>query len=267
MITEAGKAGKPDAGMGAMRLPGGAVLETGWWGDRADPVLVLLHEGLGSVGLWRETPGRLAALGFSVFAYSRAGYGRSSPCALPRPADYLHREAIEVLPAVLAAAGIGEHVLVGHSDGASIAMIHAGSTPGPGLRGVVAMTPHYFVEEMCIPALQATREAYLAGGLRGRLARHHDHVDCAFHGWNDTWLSAGFRGFDLAAELGRIAVPVLQVHGAEDPYGTTAQTAYAEAHMRAPVRTLVAQAQHAPHVEAADFVLPAIAGFARDCFA
>lgn len=267
MITEGAQTGKASPRMGAMRLDDGTRLETAWWGPLDGPALVLLHEGLGSIALWRDTPQRLAEAGFPVFAYSRAGYGRSDACALPRPVDYLHVEATRVLPQVLAAEGIGAHVLVGHSDGATIAAIHAGREPTPGLRGIVLMTPHYFVEAMCLDALRETREAYATGGLRARLARHHDHVDAAFRGWNDTWLNPAFAALDLTAELRAIAVPVLQVHGEEDPYGTMAQMAFAEARVRAPLRTLVAPARHAPHHEAAEVVLPAIADFARARFA
>jgi pimeloyl-ACP methyl ester carboxylesterase len=253
--------------MGAMRLSSGVRLETAWWGQPGAPALVLLHEGLGSIALWRDTPQRLAAGGWPVFAWSRAGYGHSDACALPRPLSYLHDEARLVLPEVLAAAGIGRHVLVGHSDGASIAAIHAGSTPHPGLAGIVAMTPHYFVETMCLDALRQARIAYAEGDLRARLARYHDHVDAAFHGWNDIWLDPAFAAsFDLADCLARIRVPLLQIHGKNDPYGTTAQTGYAEAHVTAPVRTLIVPARHAPHQEAAQIVVPEILGFARACF-
>lgn len=255
--------GKTGPRMGVMRLADGVRLATAWWGPAPDaaPSLVLLHEGLGSITLWRDTPDRLAESGFGVFAWSRQGYGRSDACALPRPISYLHDEATRALPQVLAQAGIGAHILVGHSDGASIAAIHAGTAPHPGLAGLVLMTPHYFVETMCLAALAETRDAYPAG-LRARLARHHDHVDAAFHGWNDTWLNPAFHRLDLAPELARIAVPVLQIHGADDPYGTTAQTDYAEARVPAPITTLIAPCRHAPHLEAPAIVLPAISGFA-----
>ncbi len=266
MNTEPTATDKTVPRMGALHLSNGTRLETAWWGQPGAPVLVLLHEGLGSIALWRDTPSRLAAMGFAVFAYSRTGYGRSDTCALPRPVSYLQNEAREVLPQVLRLAGIARCVLVGHSDGASIAAIHAGSDPLPGVAGIVAMTPHYFVEPMCLAALRETRALYTEGSLRARLARHHDHPDAAFHGWNDTWLDPAFHAaFDLSDCLSRIRVPVLQIHGEADPYGTTAQTSFAEARVTAPIRTLIAPARHAPHQEAADLVLGEIAGFARSC--
>lgn len=252
---------------GFLTLEDGVRLETAWWGPGpADaPTLILLHEGLGSITQWRGLPETLARqTGFGVFAYARRGYGRSTACALPRPIDYLHEEGRRVLPGVIAAAGIGAHVLVGHSDGASIATIHAGSAATPGLRGLVVMSPHYFVEDMCLVEIAKADKAFREGDLRRRLSKHHDDVDAAFRGWNDVWLNPDFRALDLTDCLEGIAVPMLQIQGIEDPYGTPAQTAMAERLVRSPLSTLLlpAPARHSPHIEAPEPTVPAIAGFA-----
>ncbi len=244
----------------------GARVEAAWWGEpRAAPVLVLLHEGLGSVGLWRDFPARLAAAtGRAVFAFSRFGYGGSDPRPLPWPITYMHEEALEVLPRVLEAAGIGPHVLVGHSDGASIASIAAGRQGGadPQLAGLVLIAPHFFVEDMALEAIAAARVAYDEGDLRPRLARYHANPDIAFRGWNLSWLAPGFRAFDLRDEVARWSVPALILQGGADPYGTMAQPQFAERVARVPVRTrLLDEARHAPHLETPEPALAAILAF------
>ena len=244
----------------------GARLEAAWWGEqRAAPTLVLLHEGLGSVGLWRDFPARLAAAtGRAVFAFSRFGYGSSDPRPLPWPLTYMHAEALEVLPQVLDAAGIGPHVLLGHSDGASIASIAAGRPDGadPRLAGLVLIAPHFFVEDVSLEAIAAARVAYEQGDLRARLARYHAHPDIAFRGWNESWLAPGFRAFDLRDEVARWSVPALILQGGRDPYGTMAQARFAERVARVPVWTrLLDEARHAPHLETPEPALAAILAF------
>jgi pimeloyl-ACP methyl ester carboxylesterase len=251
----------------AMILPDGPRLDTAWWGQRdaTRPTLVLLHEGLGSIELWRDFPARLVhATGLAAFAYTRLGYGRSGPCEMPRPVDYLHREALEVLPRVLDAEGIADCILVGHSDGATIAAIHAGVAHDPRVRGVVLIAPHYFVEPLCVEVLGQVRETYESSGLRRRMQRYHDDVDMAFRGWNDIWLSSQFRDFDLSAELAGITVPVLQIQGTDDAYATWAQPEMAERLVRGPIRTVAPAARHAPHLEAVDETLGEIASFVRE---
>ncbi len=240
----------------------GIGLEAASWGaaPAAAATLVLLHEGLGCVALWRDFPERLAAAtGCGVFAWSRQGYGQSDPCPLPRPMDYMQREAAQMLPRVLDAAGVGRCVLIGHSDGASIAAAYA-AAGDPRVRGLVLMAPHYFVEAVCLDSIAAAKVAYETGELRRRLARYHADVDSAFRGWNDAWLDPRFRSeFDLTGLLARIAVPVLQVQGSDDPYGTVAQTAAMERARPDLVQTLLVPARHAPHLEAAAATLHGIA--------
>ncbi len=245
-------------------------IEAAWWGPRRDvaPTLVLLHEGLGSVGLWRDFPARLAAAtGAGVFAYSRFGYGRSAPVALPRPLDYMQREAREVLPRVLDVAGIRQAVLVGHSDGGSIAAIAAGTRDDPRLHGLALIAPHFFVEPISVASIAAIRAEYETGDLRARLARHHADVDGAFRGWADAWLDPGFPGaFDLTPELRRIRIPTLVVQGRQDPYGTDAHAHRAADEIPAGARIVLLDAGHAPHVEATEATVAAVAAFAHDLF-
>ena len=242
-------------------------LEAAWWGPDTEktPTLVLLHEGLGCVALWRDVPERLAAdTGCRVFAYSRFGYGQSDPAALPRPMTYMHDEALEVLPRVLDAAKIRRAVLVGHSDGGSIAAIHAGAVRDPRIAGIVLIAAHFFVEDLNIQSIARIRDEYETTELRTRLARYHANVDVAFRGWNDAWLDPRFRDFDITAYLPNIAVPVLGLQGADDPYGTAAQLHTLQRMVRSPLETrLIPGARHAPHLEAKEATLASIAAFAR----
>ncbi len=242
-------------------------LETKWWGPRAGAAstLVLLHEGLGCVALWRDFPEALAeATGCGVFAYSRFGYGGSHPVTLPRPMHYMHDEALDVLPRVLDEAGIRRAVLIGHSDGGSIAAIHAGAVRDPRVAGVVLIAAHFFVEDINIAAIREIKATYEQGDLRPRLARYHRDVDVAFRGWNDAWLDSRFRAFDITEQVARIEVPVLALQGADDPYGTEAQLRVLERTAKCPVETrLIAGARHSPHLEAKQPTLEAVVPFVR----
>jgi len=234
-------------------------------GPRPDaaPVLVMLHEGLGSVGLWGDFPDKLAAAtGSGVFVYSRAGYGQSSPVALPRPLSYMHDEALNVLPKVLEAIGFVRGLLVGHSDGASIATIYAGSVQDHRLRGLVLMAPHFVVEDISIASIAEARVAYEAADLRAKLSRWHADVDNAFRGWNDAWLDPQFRAWDITDALAYIRVPILIVQGEADHYGTMRQIEVAEQNCYCPVEVaLITDAHHAPHRETPDMALAAVSGF------
>jgi pimeloyl-ACP methyl ester carboxylesterase len=236
-------------------------------GPRPDaaPTLVVLHEGLGCVGLWNEFPDKLAAAtGAGVFVYSRAGYGKSSPVALPRPVTFMHHEAREVLPRLLDAIGFQRGLLVGHSDGASIAAIYAGSVQDHRVRGLVLMAPHFFTEDVGIAEIARAKEAYDKGDLRAKLARWHADVDNAFRGWNEVWLNPEFRAWDITEELAYIRVPVLIVQGEDDQYGTVRQVEVATEECYCPVEVaLLPGARHAPHREAPEVTLKAISEFAN----
>lgn len=244
---------------------GGKRLEYAAWGPPpgAAPTLVLLHEGLGCVALWRDLPERLAAAtGFGVVAYSRAGYGRSDPADLPRPLDYMTREAVAVLPGVLDALGIGRCLLLGHSDGATIAAEHAGRVEDHRVRGLVLIAPHFFTEEIGLAEIAAARKAYVTTELRGRMAKYHRDPDNAFFGWNDVWLNELAGRWNVAEVIDAWRIPCLAIQGAEDQYGTLAQIREIEARSHAPVETaIIAGAHHAPHLEAPDETLAAIAAF------
>src|ERR1700684_1490482 len=228
------------------------------------PTIVMLHEGLGSVALWGDFPDRLqAATGMGVFVYSRAGYGASTSATLPRPLDYMSREALDGLPALLDAIGFERGVLLGHSDGASIAAIHAGGAGDHRVRGVVLIAPHFIVEEVSVASIAEIRKTYEATDLRSKLARWHQNVDNAFYGWNDAWLDPDFRRWDISDYLAYIRVPVAILQGADDQYGTIRQIEIAKEECYCPVDvTIIPGAGHSPHREAPGATLETIAEFA-----
>jgi pimeloyl-ACP methyl ester carboxylesterase len=234
-------------------------------GPRPDaaPTVVMLHEGLGSVDLWGAFPEKIAAAtGAGVLVYSRAGYGRSSPGQLPRTVSFMDEEACEVLPRVLAAIGFERGLLLGHSDGASIAAIYAGSVQDHRVRGLVLIAPHFFTEEMGIAEIRRAREAFAAGTLREKLKRWHADVDCAFRSWSEPWLDPQFGEWNITEALGYIRVPMLIVQGELDQYGTLRQLAAAEQECFCPVETAVLPGiHHAPHREAPELTLNAVADF------
>jgi len=220
---------------------------------------VLLHEGLGSVGLWRGFPERLAkATGRRTIAFSRYGHGLSDPPAQPRTPAFMHEEALEVLPDLLAQLGISRPILVGHSDGASIALIHAAHHP---VEAVVAIAPHVFVEDICIREIELAKVAYEQTDLRERLGRHHRDPDAAFFGWNDVWLHPEFPQWDITGELKRITCPMLLIQGERDQYGTLAQLDAIEQRANGPVTRLHLDCQHSPPTELPDETVAAIAEF------
>jgi len=224
--------------------------------------IVLLHEGLGSVGLWGDFPIRLAAAtGLGVFAYSRAGYGRSSASEMPRRISFMHEEA-QVLRRVLDAIGFSRGVLLGHSDGASIAAIYGGSIADHRVRGLVFIAPHFFAEDFGIAEIERTRAAYETTSLRDKLGRWHQSPDNAFYSWSGPWLDPAFRRFDITEELGYIRVPVLIVQGEDDQYGTLRQVEVAREECYCPVEAVILPGtRHVPHRESAEATLHAIVEF------
>jgi pimeloyl-ACP methyl ester carboxylesterase len=239
-------------------------------GPRPDaaPTIVMLHEGLGSVGLWGSFPDAVAeATGAGVFVYSRAGYGKSKPGAMPRSISFMHEEACTVLPRVLDAIGFQRGLLLGHSDGASIATIYAGSVQDHRIRGLVLMAPHFFIEDMGIAEIERANAAFNAGTLREKLERWHSDVDCAFRSWSEPWLHPDFRKWDITEALGYIRVPILVVQGADDQYGTLKQVAAAEQECFCPVEAAVLpNVRHAPFREAPELTLKIVADFINRLF-
>lgn len=245
----------------------GALLEYRWIAPAAPcrPALVLLHEGLGCVALWKDFPDRLAAAtGAGVLVYSRAGYGRSSPVEVPRPLTYMQDEGLRVLPRLLDAAGLAEVVLLGHSDGGSIALVHAGGAdPGGRVQGLVTFAAHVLCEELSVRSIEEARRAYLDGDLRARLMRlHGDNVDCAFWGWNRAWLDPGFLRWNLEAFLPGIRAPALVIQGRDDQYGTEEQVRRIVRGSGGPTEVLLLDAcGHSPHRDQPEATLRAVAGF------
>jgi len=225
--------------------------------DRAP--LVLLHEGLGSVALWRRFPALLAAAtDRRVIAFSRFGHGRSQPPATPRTRAFFHEEALEVLPALLREVDAERPVLIGHSDGGSIALIAGGALP---VTGIVVLAAHVFVEEMAVTEITRARDAFVDGDLRARMARHHDDPDAAFWGWCDVWLDPAFRSWSLDADVTRITAPTLVLQGAEDPYGSLAQVDRIVDVIGRGAERLIVPGGHSPHLERPTEVVAAIAQF------
>ena len=234
-------------------------------GPRPDaaPTIVMLHEGLGSAGLWGSFPDELAkATGAGVFVYSRAGYGESSGANLPRSTLFLNEEAREVLPRVLAAIGFRRGLLLGHSDGASIATIYAGSVQDHRVRGLVLIAPHFFTEEIGLAEIRRAKKSFESGGLREKLKRWHADVDTAFRSWNEPWLDPAFQKWDITEALGYVRVPILIVQGTDDQYGTLKQIETAQEECYCPVETAILPGvRHVPQREAPELTLAAVAGF------
>lgn len=228
-------------------------------GDPNAATLVFLHEGLGSVDLWGDFPSRVAAAtGMRVLLYSRLGHGGSDPPASPRTPAFMHQEAREVLPRLLEAWGVERPLLVGHSDGASIALIYAAEHQ---VTALVCIAPHVFVEERTVAAIREAKARYEREDGRERMAPHHRDPDAAFYGWNDVWLDPDFRSWTIEELLAGISAPVLLIQGSEDPYGTMAHVDSVAARARGLVERVVLPCRHAPHVQAAEETLAAVSRF------
>ena len=240
-------------------------IELQWVGvtDPAAPVMVFLHEGLGSVALWKDFPDQLCRqLNMRGLVYSRPGYGRSTPRNKNEhwDTDFMHRQAFEVLPALLSTLGISHPWLFGHSDGGSISLLYASRYSGR-CAGVIVVAPHIMVEDISITSIQIARDAYLHQGLRERLARYHDDVDSAFFGWNDVWLSPAFRSWSIEAELENIRCPVLAIQGEDDEYGTMEQVYGIRRVLPDAIVVPVAHCGHSPHRDQPQMLSDAVAQF------
>ncbi|WP_299860961.1 alpha/beta hydrolase [uncultured Roseobacter sp.] len=250
---------------GAALEVGGVQLEYACYGPQPgqEPTLVLLHEGLGCVALWRAFPAQLAeATGLGVFVYSRQGYGGSTPVSLPRPLTYMKQEAENVLAPVMDAAGLGEVILLGHSDGATIASLYAGSISDRRVRGLVLIAPHFFVEGSGLDAIRTAGAEFASGDLKQRLARYHDDVDGAFLGWHDAWTDPDFAHWNVADAIDHWRIPVLAIQGDEDPYGTIAQIEEIGTRIYAPLEVkMLPDCGHAPHLEHPEETRAAITEF------
>ncbi|MEO0317440.1 MAG: hypothetical protein RL404_1117 [Pseudomonadota bacterium] len=240
-------------------------IEYRWVGssESAAPVMVFLHEGLGSVTLWKDFPDALCtALGLRGLVWSRPGYGRSTPRARDDhwAPDFMHRQAREVLPVLFDALGIRRPWLFGHSDGGSIALLHASMFPDA-LRGAIILAPHIMVEELSVTSIAQAKIAYESQGLRERLARYHDDVDSAFYGWNDIWLSPAFRDWTIEAELDAIRCPLLAIQGEEDEYGTMQQVLGIRDRLPGTEILALPACGHSPHRDQPQAVIDAVQRF------
>jgi len=246
---------------------GGHRLEYAWLGPGPEeaPSVVMLHEGLGSLAMWKDFPAAVQVrTGLGVLAYSRQGYGRSEPIEGPRQPDFMHREARVVLPELLETLDVRDPILLGHSDGGSIALIHAGTPdlPGPRPRAAIALAAHVFNEDLCVASIAAARKAYQTTNLRERLARYHSDVDGAFFGWNDVWLLPEFRDWTIEDVLPLIECPLLVLQGEDDQYGTMAQVEAICAGAGGPTEAVtVPNCGHSIHVDATETALAHIARF------
>ena len=226
------------------------------------PLIVFLHEGLGSLSMWRDFPARLcAAVGARGLVWSRPGYGRSTPRAaderwLP---DFMHQQAHEVLPALLRALGVAAPPwLFGHSDGGSVALLYAARFP---VAGAVVLAPHIQVEDVSVASIQQARVAYRTTDLRQRLARHHDDPDSAFRGWNDVWLSPAFRGWSIEDEISAVTCPLLALQGLDDEYGTLEQIRGIARRVPQTQLLELADCGHSPHRDQPERLIQAVSSF------
>ena len=235
-------------------LVNGKRLEIAWHGASPEdaPTLVFLHEGLGCIGTWGDFPSKLAAAtGCGALVYSRLGYGKSDSSMLPRPIRFMHDEGLEVLPRLLEVAGIRDCILIGHSDGGSIAIIYAGGTKATPLRGLITEAAHVFCEDIGLRAIRQVRETYLKGDLRRKLEKHHGtNTDSAFWGWHDVWLHPDFRNWNIEEYLSEVKVPMLVIQGEKDHHGTPAQVEAISRQVPTLVEAMmIPDCGHAPHKE------------------
>lgn len=243
----------------------GTSLEYACYGPPPDrsATIVMLHEGLGCVARWRDFPKAVAErTGLGVFVYSRRGYGQSDPADLPKPLDFMAREAVDTLPEILDAIGFQRGVLLGHSDGATISAIYAGSVQDHRVRGLILMAPHFFTEPMGLQEIARTRDSFDTTDLADRMKKFHQDPVGAFRGWADTWLDPGFRAWNVSEVIDYLRVPVMVIQGREDQYGTLAQVEEVQERSYAPVDVMILEnCRHAPHQDQPERTLDAIAEF------
>ena len=247
-------------------------IESVWYGSPPEerPTLVFLHEGLGCVSMWRDFPEKLSRkTGCGALVFSRNGYGKSDSSNFPKSLRFMHNEALNELPKLLAYYNIKEYILIGHSDGASIALIYAGESSAKGLIGIINEAPHVFCEPITIKSIEKIYESYTKGNLRERLKRYHgENVDNAFFGWADVWLDADFLSWSIESSLPKISVPQLIIQGNEDEYGTSAQVETIEIKSGSTVETFfLTNCGHSPHLDQGTKTLNKMCLFVRKLIA
>ena len=228
--------------------------------------LILLHEGLGSVSMWKDVPEKIYDnTGYNVVTYSRAGYGKSSTVILPRPLDYMSIEAKKYLPEVINQLHLKQYILIGHSDGGTIAALNSASVQSNDLKGIVLVAPHFFIEKFNIESIKKIRNKYEKEGLREKLSRYHDDVDNAFYGWCDTWLNPNFHSWDITDEIQNIKKPVCAIQGNTDPYGSVKQIEVLEKKLYVNVSKLILEkCGHNPFFERTEKSIKYIKSFINE---
>ena len=244
------------------------IIESVWYGPPPEnaPTLIFLHEGLGSVSMWKDFPQELSRItGCGALSYSRLGYGQSEKCELPRQLNFMHKEGLEVLPSIITQFRIQNYILVGHSDGASIGLIHAGSDYADKLLGMINEAPHVFSESLTISSIKKLRENYNSGNLRVKLEKYHNDIDMTFNGWADVWLNDEFTDWNIESYLSRIKVPQLIIQGNDDEYGTSAQVEAIVSQSAGSVKTcFFNNCGHSPHSDQKSKTLEVMNEFVRN---
>jgi len=243
-------------------------LESVWHGPAPEvaPTLIFLHEGLGSVSMWKDFPQKLSRYtGCGALVYSRLGYGNSEKCDLPRPLNFMNKEGLEVLPEIISSCKIQKYIIVGHSDGASIALIHAGSETANKLLGIINEAPHVFCEKLTISSIKKLRENFYSGNLRERLKNYHKDIDLTFNAWAEVWLDNEFTKWNIESYLPQIKVPQLIIQGNNDEYGTLAQVEAISRKSAGVVETcFLENCGHSPHRDQKSKTLQIMSEFVRN---
>lgn len=244
----------------------GRSLEYACYGPEPEsaPTIIMLHEGLGCVRLWRDFPRMVShSTGFGVFTYSRAGYGQSDSITLPRPLDYMTREAQDSLPEILNSIGLRYGILLGHSDGATISAVYAGSVSDLRIRGLILIAPHFFAEEVGLLEIARAKVSFETSDMKLKMAKYHRNPEVAFWGWNDAWLNPDFRRWNVSDVIDHLRIPVLAIQGEDDQYGTLVQISEIEDRINSPFEKLILpECGHSPHLREPEKTLAAITEFA-----
>lgn len=234
-------------------------IEIQWYGkeNKNKPTLIFLHEGLGCIRMWKDFPKILSGYtGCPALVFSRLGYGSSDPCPLPWKINFMHKQALQILPDIIRKAGIHTYILIGHSDGGSIGIIFSGSPVAKGLKGLITQAAHVFCEQKTVESIQQAKIQYDHHDLKQRLEKYHGtNTDNAFRGWNDVWLNPGFIHWNIEKYLSRIHIPMLAIQGKEDQYGTIKQIKSIQHHVKHVKSCLVDNCGHSPHLEQQKIVL------------
>ncbi len=235
-------------------------------GKKDSPTLVFLHEGLGCTEMWKDFPYLLSKkTRYPALIFSRLGYGASDPCPTPWKINFMHKEGLQILPAVIKEAKIKDHILIGHSDGGSIGIIYAGSPYAKGLKGLITEAAHIFCEELSVKSISDAKINYEHYDLREKLEKYHgENTENAFRGWNDVWLNQHFIKWNIEKYLPKIKAPMLAIQGLEDQYGTLNQIESIKRRVNRAITHIIDNCRHSPHSEQPEMVLNIMARFINE---